>query len=83
MFLLNKWNLKVTEKDEATWLVAKVRPEHYFDYDVIHIEFNEIHQLFVTPSVLCPKQITKQCHEHQVYVIMHVVECVDKIFNLR
>ena len=32
----------------------------------------------VTPSVLCPKQTTKSCHEHHVYVIMHVIECVDK-----
>ena len=35
----------------------------------------------VTPSVLRPKQITKPCHEHHVYVIMHVMECVDKIFG--
>jgi len=28
----------------------------------------------VTPSVLCPKQTTKPCHEHHVYVIMHVME---------
>jgi len=34
----------------------------------------------VTPSVLRPKQITKSCHEHHVYVIMHVMECVDTIF---
>ena len=34
----------------------------------------------VTPSVLRPKQITKPCHKHHVHVIMHVVECVDKIF---
>ena len=45
MFLLNKWYLKVTENDEATWLVARVRPEHYLGYDVVHIEFNELHQL--------------------------------------
>ena len=32
----------------------------------------------VTPSVLCPKQTTKPYHEHHVYVIMHVMECVDK-----
>ena len=37
----------------------------------------------VTLSVLRPKQITKPCHEHHIYVIMHVVECMDKIFNLR
>ena len=45
MFLLNKWYLKVTENDEAAWLVARVRPEHYLGYDVVHIEFNELHQL--------------------------------------
>ena len=46
MFLLNKWYLKVTENDEAAWLVARVTPEHYLGYDVVHIEFNELHQLF-------------------------------------
>ena len=45
MFLLNKWYLKVIENDEAAWLVARVRPEHYLGYDVVHIEFNELHQL--------------------------------------
>ena len=35
--------------------------------------------LLVTPSVLRPKQITKPCHEHHVYVIMHVMKCVDNI----
>jgi hypothetical protein len=45
MFLLNKWYLKVTANDKAAWLVAKVRPEHYLGYDVVHIEFNEFHQL--------------------------------------
>jgi len=45
MFLLNKWYLKVTENDEAAWLVARVRSKHYLGYDVIHIEFNELHQL--------------------------------------
>ena len=35
---------------------------------------------FVTPSVLRPKQTTKSCHEHHVYVIMYVMECVDNIF---
>ena len=34
----------------------------------------------VIASVLRPKQITKSCHEHHVYVIMHVMECVDNIF---
>ena len=37
--------LIVTKNDEAAWLVAKVRPEHYLGYDVVHIEFNELHQL--------------------------------------
>ena len=39
-----------------------------------------LHWLLVTPSVLRPKQITKLCHEHHVYVIMHVNECVVNIF---
>ena len=34
----------------------------------------------VTPSVLRPKQTTKSCHEHHIYVIMYVIECVDNIF---
>ena len=32
----------------------------------------------VTPSVLHPKSISKPCHEHHIYVLMHVIECVDK-----
>ena len=32
----------------------------------------------VTPLVLRPKQIIKLYYEHHVYVIMHVIECVDK-----
>ena len=32
----------------------------------------------VTPSVLHPKSFTKICHEHDVYVLMHVIEYVDK-----
>ena len=32
----------------------------------------------VTPSVLHPKQTTKPCHEHHVYVIKHVIKCVDQ-----
>ena len=32
----------------------------------------------VTPSVLRPKQTTKSCHEHHIYVITHVIEGVDK-----
>ena len=34
----------------------------------------------VTPSVLRSKSITKISHEHHIYVIMHVMECVDNIF---
>ena len=34
----------------------------------------------VTPLVLRPKQTTKSCHEHHVYVIMYVMKCVDNIF---
>ena len=33
---------------------------------------------FVTPLVLHTKSFTKTCHEHLVYVLMHVIECVDK-----
>ena len=35
----------------------------------------------VTPSVLRPKQTTKSCHEHQVYVIMHVMERIDEVLQ--
>jgi hypothetical protein len=45
MFLLNKCFLKVSDNDEAAWNVARVRPEHYLGYDVVHIEFNELYQL--------------------------------------
>ena len=34
--------------------------------------------IVVTPSVLRPKQTIKSCHEHHVYVMMHVIEGVDK-----
>ena len=34
----------------------------------------------VTPSVLHPKSFIKTCHEHHVYVLMYVIECVDKFF---
>jgi hypothetical protein len=45
MFLLNKWYLRACENEEA-WLIVRIRPEHYFNgYDVLHIEFNELHQL--------------------------------------
>ena len=32
----------------------------------------------VTPSVLHPKSFTKICHGYHVYVLIHVIECVDK-----
>ena len=32
----------------------------------------------VTPSVLPLKQLAKLCHEHHVFVIMHVIKCVDQ-----
>ena len=32
----------------------------------------------VTPSMLHPKLFIKTCHGHHVYVLMHVIECVDK-----
>ena len=32
----------------------------------------------VTPSVLHPKSFTKTYLEHDVYVLMHAIECVDK-----
>ena len=37
-------------------------------------------EIYVTPSVLRPKQITKPYREHHVYVIIHVMEGVDNIF---
>ena len=33
----------------------------------------------VTPSVLHCKLFTKTCHEHHIYVLMHVRKCVDQI----
>ena len=39
-----------------------------------------LEQWSVTPLVLHPKQTTKSCQEHHVYVIMYVMECVDNIF---
>jgi len=45
MFLLNKCYLRACDNEEA-WLVVKIRPEHYSSgYDILHIEFNELHQL--------------------------------------
>jgi hypothetical protein len=45
MYLLNKWYLQMCETKEAVWVVGRTRPEHYLDYDTIHVEFNELHQL--------------------------------------
>jgi hypothetical protein len=45
MFLLNKWYLRACDNEEA-WLIVRIRQEHYFNgYDVLHMEFNELHQL--------------------------------------
>jgi hypothetical protein len=45
MFLLNKWYLRACDNEEA-WLIVRIRLEHYFNgYDILHIEFNELHQL--------------------------------------
>ena len=32
----------------------------------------------VTPSVLHPKSFMKTCHEHHVYVLVHVIKCVNQ-----
>ena len=32
----------------------------------------------ITPLVLHHKSFTKTCHEHHVYMLMHVIECVDQ-----
>ena len=32
----------------------------------------------LTPLVLQRKSFTKTCHEHHVYVLMHVIKCVDQ-----
>jgi hypothetical protein len=45
MFLLNKWYLEVTKNDEAAWVIGRMRPEHYLGYDMLYVEFNELHQL--------------------------------------
>ena len=44
------------------------------------METQDVGTTDVTPSVLRPKQTTKPYHEHHVYVIMHVIECVEKLF---
>jgi hypothetical protein len=33
----------------------------------------------VTSSVLPHKQLAKTCHEHHIYLILHVIYCVDKV----
>jgi hypothetical protein len=45
MYLLNKWYLKICEPKEVAWIIGRMRPENYLDYDTIHVEFNELHQL--------------------------------------
>jgi hypothetical protein len=45
MFLLNKWYLEVTKNDEVAWVIGRTRPEHYLGYDMLYVEFNELHQL--------------------------------------
>jgi hypothetical protein len=37
------------------------------------------HVTHVTPSVLRSKQLTKTIHEHHIYVILHVINCVDRV----
>jgi len=38
-------DLRACDNEEA-WLIVRIRLEHYFNgYDVLHIEFNELHQL--------------------------------------
>ena len=45
MSLLNKWYLRACDNEEA-WLLVRIILEHYFNgYDILHIEFNELHQL--------------------------------------
>ena len=34
---------------------------------------------FITPSVLHHISFTKTCHEHHVYVLMHVIKSVDQL----
>ena len=40
-------------------------------------EKEKVH-ITITPTVLHPKLFAKICHEHYVYALMHVIECVDK-----
>ena len=37
----------------------------------------------VTPSVLHPKSFTKTRHEHHIYVLVHVMECIDEALQLK
>jgi hypothetical protein len=45
MFLLNKWYLEVTKNDEAACVIGRTRLEHYLGYDMLYVEFNELHKL--------------------------------------
>ena len=36
----------------------------------------------VTPSVLHPKSFAKTCHEHHIYVLMHVIKCETKVDSI-
>jgi hypothetical protein len=45
MYLLNKWYLKMCETKEVAWVIGRTRPEHYLGYDMLYVEFNELHQL--------------------------------------
>ena len=35
----------------------------------------------VTPSVLRSKSSTKICNKHHIYMLMHVIKCVDNFYN--
>ena len=41
-------------------------------------EVVDLHTMLVTPSVLHHKSFTKTCHEDHVYILMHVIKCVDQ-----
>ena len=47
---------------------------------IFRVEFSQC-KLIVTPSVLRSKQITKPYHERHVYVIMHMMEWIDKVLQ--
>ena len=40
-------------------------------------------RLIVTPSMLHPKSFTKTRHEHHIYVLVHVMECIDEALQLK